>query len=99
MGFKNPSIAHIAEQHTKKLLGIKNNNNTDKTDHQIHLEREQKELQKYQDPNSQCNIRQLYEKDYMKTHKISFSDINNKFGFKTASDKKTEEKINRMQAT
>jgi hypothetical protein len=39
MGFKNPSITHIAEQHTKKLLGIKNNNN-DKTDHQIHLERE-----------------------------------------------------------
>jgi len=57
------------------------------------------QLQKYQDPNSQTNIKSLYEKDYMKTHKISFSDINNKFGFKTSSDKKTEEKINRMQET
>ena len=57
------------------------------------------QLQKYQDPDSQCNIKKLYEKDYMKTHKICFSDITNKFGFKTASDKKTEEKINRMQET
>lgn len=58
-----------------------------------------KQLQKYQDPNSQANIKLLYEKDYMKTHKISFNDISNKFGFKTSNDKKNEERINRMQET
>ena len=41
----------------------------------------------------------MFEKDYMKTHKISFSEISNKFGFKTNSDKKMEEKIKRMQET
>ena len=55
-----------------------------------------KQLEKYQDPNSQKNIRNLYEKDYMKTHKISFGDINNKFGFKSGSDSKAAESMNRI---
>ena len=56
-----------------------------------------KQLEKYQDPSSQKNIRNLYERDYMKTHKISFGDINNKFGFKSGSDSKADERLNRMQ--
>jgi hypothetical protein len=35
----------------------------------------------------------------MEAHKVSFNDITNKFGFKTASDRKSEQRIKILSET